>query len=92
MTAAPIDTAGAAAAKIAVKAVRGDQEQASQHRQPGLPVLGRGESRRVEHDQATRHEEAGQPPPMAAPAEYEGQQSGCRQRYGQPPMQPFPLE
>lgn len=52
MTAAPIDTA---AAKMAVKAVRGDQEQASQHCQPGLPVFRRGESRRVEHDQATCH-------------------------------------
>ena len=89
MTAVPIDTARA---KMAVKAVRSDQEQASQYRQPGLPVLGRGESRRVERDQATRREEARQPPPMAAPAEYESQQGGCRQRYGQPLMQPLPLE
>ena len=79
MTAVPIDAAGAAAAKMVVKAVRGDQEQASQHRQPALPAFRRGESRRVERDQAARHEEAGQPPPMAAPAEYEGQQDGCRQ-------------
>ena len=92
MTAAPIDTARAAAAKMVVKAVRGDQEQSSQHRQLGLPVFRCGEGRRVERGKATRHEEARQPPAMDTPAGYESQQGGCRQRYGQPPMQAFPLE
>ena len=92
MTAAPIDTAGAAAAKLAVKAVCGDQEQASHHRQPGLPVFRRGEGRRVERGKTTRHEEARQPPAMHTPAEYESQHGGGSQHYGEPLMQPFPLE